>query len=79
MRPTIVACLGSDEALPGLWNEIVEGALERGYTVVMFEGPGQQSMLFERDILRLGTAMVGPCSSIWGSAAHPNGDDWSQG
>ena len=49
-RRTMVACLGSDEALAGLWNEIVEGGLERGYTVVMFEGPGQQSMLFERDI-----------------------------
>jgi hypothetical protein len=26
----------------------VEGGLERGYNVVLYEGPGQQSMLFER-------------------------------
>jgi hypothetical protein len=42
--------LGSDEAITGVWSEGAEGALERGYNVVVFEGPGQQSMLFERDI-----------------------------
>jgi dienelactone hydrolase len=49
-RPTLVMNLGSDEAITGLWSEGTEGALERGYQVVLFEGPGQQSMLFERDI-----------------------------
>jgi hypothetical protein len=49
-RKTLVMTLGSDEAITGMWNQGVEGALERGYNVVMYEGPGQQSMLFERDI-----------------------------
>jgi dienelactone hydrolase len=42
--------LGSDEAITGLWGQGAEGGLERGYNVVLFEGPGQQSMLFERGI-----------------------------
>ena len=50
VRPTLVMNLGSDEAITGVWSEGAEGALERGYNVVVFEGPGQQSMLFERDI-----------------------------
>jgi dienelactone hydrolase len=49
-RPALVLNLGSDEAITGVWSEGAEGALERGYTVVLFEGPGQQSMLFERGI-----------------------------
>jgi hypothetical protein len=50
VRPTLVMNLGSDEAITGVWSEGGEGALERGYNVVVFEGPGQQSMLFERNI-----------------------------
>jgi hypothetical protein len=49
-RATLVMNLGSDEAITGLWAEGAEGALQRGYNVVLFEGPGQQSMLFERGI-----------------------------
>jgi hypothetical protein len=41
---------GSDGSLSGIWCEGAEGALERGYNVLMFDGPGQQSMLFERDV-----------------------------
>jgi hypothetical protein len=41
---------GSDGSISGCWCEGAEGALERGYNVLMFDGPGQQSMLFERDI-----------------------------
>jgi hypothetical protein len=50
VRPTFVMNLGSDEAITGVWSEGAEGALERGYNVVLFEGPGQQSMLFERGL-----------------------------
>jgi hypothetical protein len=50
VRPTLVVNLGSDEAITGAWGQAAEGGLERGYNVLMFEGPGQQSMLFERDI-----------------------------
>lgn len=49
-RKTLVLNLGSDEALTGLWGQGAEGGLERGYNVLIFEGPGQQSMLFERGI-----------------------------
>ena len=41
---------GSDGALSGVWCECAQGGLERGYNVLLFDGPGQQSMLFERDI-----------------------------
>jgi Prolyl oligopeptidase family len=49
-RPTLVMNLGSDEAITGLWSEGAEGALERGYNVVLFEGPGQQTMLFDHGV-----------------------------
>ncbi|GAA1862888.1 alpha/beta hydrolase [Pseudonocardia ailaonensis] len=49
-RPTLVMNLGSDEAITGIFGEGAEGGLERGYNVVVFEGPGQQSMLFERGV-----------------------------
>jgi hypothetical protein len=49
-RKTLVMNLGSDEAITGLWPEGAEGGLDRGYNVLLFEGPGQQSMLFERNI-----------------------------
>ncbi|MTD12377.1 dipeptidyl aminopeptidase [Nakamurella sp. YIM 132087] len=49
-RRTLVMVNGSDGSLSGLWAEGAEGALERGYNVLLFDGPGQQSMLFERGI-----------------------------
>ena len=49
-RPTLVANNGSDGALSGCWCGVAEGGLERGYNVLLFDGPGQQSMLFERDV-----------------------------
>ncbi|MEU4315469.1 prolyl oligopeptidase family serine peptidase [Nocardia sp. NPDC024068] len=48
-RPTFVMVNGSDGALSALWSSGAAGALARGYNVVMFDGPGQQSMLFERE------------------------------
>lgn len=48
-RPTFLMVNGSDGALSGLWNSGASGALARGYNVLMFDGPGQQSMLFERE------------------------------
>ena len=49
-RPTYIICNGSD----GQNIEIVSGglvaALARGYNVVVFEGPGQMSLLFERQV-----------------------------
>lgn len=49
-RPTLVVNNGSDGALSGLWCGAAEGGLQRGYRVLLFDGPGQQSMLFDRGI-----------------------------
>lgn len=50
-RPTLVMVNGSDGAVSGQWSSGAHGALQRGYRVVMFDGPGQQSMLFEHGML----------------------------
>lgn len=49
-RPTVVAVNGSDGSLTSLWGECVAGALRRGYHALVFDGPGQQSVLFERGV-----------------------------
>ncbi|MBQ7806416.1 prolyl oligopeptidase family serine peptidase [Rhodococcus sp. (in: high G+C Gram-positive bacteria)] len=49
-RPTLVMVNGSDGAISSLWGSGAAGALARGYNVLLFDGPGQQSMLFERGI-----------------------------
>ena len=48
--PTLVVVNGSDGALAGLWASTGAAALERGYNVLLFDGPGQQSQLFERGV-----------------------------
>ncbi|UFS58637.1 alpha/beta hydrolase family protein [Subtercola endophyticus] len=48
--PTLVAVNGSDGSLASLWASTVSAALKRGYNVLMFDGPGQQSQLFDRGI-----------------------------
>ncbi|WP_435738125.1 dipeptidyl aminopeptidase [Cellulosimicrobium sp. PMB13] len=49
-RPVVVAVNGSDGSLPSLWSACVHGALARGYHALVFDGPGQQSMLFEHGV-----------------------------
>lgn len=49
-RPTLVMVNGSDGALSSVWCYGAAGALDRGYNVLLFDGPGQQSMLFERGV-----------------------------
>jgi hypothetical protein len=49
-RPTLVMTNGSDESLAGLFHSGAAEALARGWNVFMFDGPGQQSMLFERGV-----------------------------
>ncbi|HEY5852815.1 MAG TPA: dipeptidyl aminopeptidase, partial [Aldersonia sp.] len=49
-RPTLVMVNGSDGAISSMWAYGGAGALARGYNVLMFDGPGQQSMLFERNV-----------------------------
>jgi Prolyl oligopeptidase family len=49
-RPTLVVTNGSDGSLPGLFGYGAAEALQRGWNVFVFDGPGQQSMLFERGV-----------------------------
>jgi hypothetical protein len=49
-RPTLVITNGSDESLPGLLGNGAAEALARGWNAFVFDGPGQQSMLFERGV-----------------------------
>jgi hypothetical protein len=49
-RPTLVMTNGSDESLPGLLGNGAVEALDRGWNAFVFDGPGQQSMLFERGV-----------------------------
>jgi hypothetical protein len=49
-RPTLVLTNGSDGALSGLWSSGAAGALARGWNAFVYDGPGQQSMLYERGV-----------------------------
>jgi len=49
-RPVLVVVNGSDGALTSLWSSAVSGAVRRGYDALVFDGPGQQSMLFEHGV-----------------------------
>lgn len=49
-RATIILTSSSDGGHSCLWGDLAHGALGRGYSVLLFDGPGQQSMLFEREI-----------------------------
>jgi dienelactone hydrolase len=49
-RPALVAVNGSDGSTTALWSACTSGALRRGYHVLVFDGPGQQSMLFEHGV-----------------------------
>lgn len=47
-RPTLVITNGSDGAVSDLWSPAAAGALTRGWNAFVYDGPGQQSMLFDR-------------------------------
>jgi hypothetical protein len=49
-RPTVILNNGSDAQNVDLYAFGGAAALERGYNALIFEGPGQGSMLFEREI-----------------------------
>jgi Prolyl oligopeptidase family len=49
-RATLVLSNGSDGPLIWMWPGIGLDAVARGYNVLAFDGPGQQSMLFDHDI-----------------------------
>ena len=47
---TLVLNNGSDEAISRLWTDLGRPALARGWAVFVFDGPGQQSQLFEHGV-----------------------------
>jgi hypothetical protein len=48
--PTLILNNGSDGPITCLWPTLGAGGTARGYNVLVFDGPGQQSMLFERNV-----------------------------
>lgn len=46
--PILIGTNGSDGSLSSMWAACAFGALQRGYAVLLYDGPGQQSMLFDR-------------------------------
>jgi alpha-beta hydrolase superfamily lysophospholipase len=49
-KPTLIMVNGADGAASYLWPGYGSEASVRGYHVVVFDGPGQQRMLFERGV-----------------------------
>jgi hypothetical protein len=49
-RRTLIMNNGSDGPVTSIWPPVSAGGLARGYNVLIFDGPGQQSMLFERGV-----------------------------
>ncbi|BCB84988.1 alpha/beta hydrolase family protein [Phytohabitans suffuscus] len=49
-RPTLVLTNGGDAAISAQWSNGAAGALARGWNAFVYDGPGQQSMLFERAV-----------------------------
>jgi hypothetical protein len=47
---TLILNNGSDGPVTSLWPAFGAGVLARGYNVLIFDGPGQQSMLFEHNV-----------------------------
>jgi hypothetical protein len=49
-RPTVVITNGSEGSLSAMWATGVSTALARGYNAFLYDGPGQQSMLFDKNV-----------------------------
>jgi hypothetical protein len=49
-RRTLIMNNGSDGPVTSVWPPVSAGGVARGYNVLVFDGPGQQSMLFERGV-----------------------------
>ncbi|MGW9430973.1 alpha/beta hydrolase family protein [Streptomyces decoyicus] len=48
--PTVIVNNGSDAPLSTAWTLLGAPAVARGYRALLFDGPGQQSMLFEHGV-----------------------------
>jgi hypothetical protein len=49
-RPTLIMTNGSDGSLPSMLSYGASEALARGWNAFVFDGPGQQSLLFEHGV-----------------------------
>ncbi len=49
-RPTLILINGSDGPVTVMWPGLGAPALARGYNALVLDGPGQQSMLFDRQV-----------------------------
>jgi len=49
-RTVIGLWVGAFILMAGLWATAIKATLDRGWNAFVFDGPGQQSMLFERGI-----------------------------
>jgi poly(3-hydroxybutyrate) depolymerase len=49
-RPTLIMNNGSDGAISNMWCQGGAAALDRGYNFLAFDGPGQQTMLFDKGV-----------------------------
>jgi hypothetical protein len=49
-RPTLVLTNGSDGSVTGMWASGAAAAVARGWNAVVYDGPGQQTMLFDRGV-----------------------------
>jgi hypothetical protein len=49
-RRSLIMNNGSDGPVTSIWPPLAAGGVDRGYNVLVFDGPGQQSMLFERGV-----------------------------
>jgi hypothetical protein len=49
-RPTIILVNGSDGPISSLFAQMALPGLDRGYNALVFDGPGQQTMLFDRGV-----------------------------
>jgi len=49
-RPTVIFNNGSDGPTCSMWGAGVAGALRRGYAALVFDGPGQNSMLWLKKV-----------------------------
>jgi hypothetical protein len=61
-RPTVIVCNGSDAQFVDVYAYGLAAAVERGWNAIVFEGPGQGSLLFEHRI---------PFTPDWGSVITP--------
>jgi dienelactone hydrolase len=49
-RPTLVLTNGSDGSISSLWASGASTAVARGWNAFLYDGPGQQTMLFDHDV-----------------------------